>query len=58
MVMAVSGYAWLSHMNSILGIPALLLYGFSIAGMFALVHECTHRTAFANNGVAESRYGG
>ena len=50
-VMAVSGYAWLTHMNSILGIPALLLYGFSLAAMFAPVHECVHRTAFANNQV-------
>lgn len=51
MVMGVSGYWWLSHTDSVLGIPALLIYGFSIAAMFAPVHECVHRTAFASNRV-------
>jgi fatty acid desaturase len=32
-----------------LGLPALIVYGFSLASMFATVHEGTHRTAFANN---------
>jgi fatty acid desaturase len=49
MVMGITGYWWLTHTNSILGIPALLIYGFSIAAMFAPVHECVHRTAFASN---------
>ncbi len=50
-VMGLSGYAWLTHTDSLVGIPALLLYGFSIAAMFAPVHECVHRTAFASNQV-------
>lgn len=39
-----------------LGLPALVVYGFSLASMFATLHECVHRTAFAsqrlNDGVA------
>ncbi len=27
--------------------PALVIYGFSLASMFAPLHECAHRTAFA-----------
>jgi fatty acid desaturase len=50
-----SGYWWLTHINQPLwGIPALIIYGFSIASMFAPVHECIHRTAFANNRVNDS----
>ncbi|MEO0947710.1 MAG: fatty acid desaturase family protein [Cyanobacteria bacterium J06641_5] len=33
-----SGFAW----------PALIFYGFNLAAMFAALHECVHRTAFAN----------
>ena len=47
-VMAVGGYLW--SMNP-LAIPFLLIYGFSLAAMFAVVHECSHRTAFGNNQV-------
>ncbi len=47
-VMAVSGYLW--AMNP-LAIPFLIVYGFSLAAMFAVMHECCHRTAFANNQV-------
>jgi fatty acid desaturase len=47
-VMAVSGYLW--AMNPV-AIPCLIVYGFSLAAMFAVVHECSHRTAFANNQV-------
>ena len=47
-VMAVSGYLW--AMNP-LAIPCLIIYGFSLAAMFAAMHECCHRTAFANNQV-------
>ena len=43
------GYGWYA-------IPVLVLYGFSLAAMFAPMHECVHRTAFAsvraNDGVA------
>jgi len=48
-VMAVSGYSWLSETIWLIKIPALIIYGFSLASMFAVVHECCHRTAFANN---------
>ena len=48
-VMAVSGYLWLSETIWLIKIPALIIYGFSLASMFAVVHECCHRTAFANN---------
>jgi fatty acid desaturase len=51
MIMTVSGWLWLTHKHSQLeiGLPALLIYGFSIAAMFAPLHECVHRTAFASN---------
>jgi fatty acid desaturase len=49
-IMGLSGYGWLSHLDRPgLGLPSLVIYGFSIAAMFAPVHECIHRTAFANN---------
>jgi fatty acid desaturase len=47
-VMAISGYLW--AINPLV-IPFLIVYGFSLAAMFAVVHECCHRTAFANNQV-------
>ena len=31
-----------------LALPALVVYGTSLALMFCAVHECVHRTAFAN----------
>lgn len=56
-VIGCSGYLWgtnLGHWE--LAIPALVVYGFSIASMFAPMHECVHTTAFAarplNNAVA------
>ena len=49
-VMVVSGYLWVTYPNHLLlAIPALIVYGFSFATMFAPMHECSHRTAFANN---------
>lgn len=49
-VMGVSGYLWESHFEKgWLVFPLLAIYGFSIASMFAALHECIHRTAFANN---------
>lgn len=53
-VMAGSGYLWavnLPHFDDrpYLALPALVIYGFSFAIMFAPLHECSHRTAFANN---------
>jgi fatty acid desaturase len=46
-VMGVSGYLWGTY--TYLALPALVVYGFSLASMFAVVHECVHRTAFADN---------
>ena len=46
-VMFGSGYLWMTTENWWLKIPALIIYGFSLATMFAVVHECCHRTAFA-----------
>ena len=48
-VMGISGYFWAMGDNWWIKIPALIIYGFSLATMFAVVHECCHRTAFANN---------
>jgi fatty acid desaturase len=53
-VMAGSGYVWavnLPHFadRPYLALPALVIYGFSFSIMFAPLHECSHRTAFANN---------
>ena len=48
-IMGGSGYLWMTTENWLLKIPALVIYGFSLAAMFAVVHECCHRTAFASN---------
>ena len=49
-VMGCSGYLWATNFgNWSVAIPALIIYGFSLASMFAPMHECVHRTAFANN---------
>ena len=48
-IMATSGYFWITASNWFFKIPALVIYGFSLAAMFAVVHECCHRTAFADN---------
>ena len=49
-VMFVTGYLWGNYPNYLLlAIPALIIYGFSLAAMFAPMHECVHRTAFANH---------
>lgn len=48
-VLGLSGGFWLTHIEfSPLAILALLIYGFSLATTFAALHECCHRTAFAN----------
>lgn len=46
---ALSGYLWAIAENWLIKIPALIIYGFGLAAMFATLHECSHRTAFANN---------
>ena len=53
MVLVGSGTVWGLSWGSIgqlwwLALPALVLYGFSLAAMFAPLHECVHRTAFAS----------
>jgi fatty acid desaturase len=49
-VMGCSGYLWATNFgNWLLAIPALIIYGFCLASMFAPMHECVHRSAFANN---------
>lgn len=48
-VMGTSGAIWsLSWGHGWIAIPALVVYGFSLASMFAAMHECVHRTAFAS----------
>ncbi|MGB2926305.1 MAG: fatty acid desaturase [Limnothrix sp.] len=47
LVMGVSGYLWATY--GFIALPALVIYGFSFAAMFSTMHECIHRTAFANN---------
>ncbi|QIR35494.1 fatty acid desaturase family protein [Tolypothrix sp. PCC 7910] len=49
-IIGCSGYIWATNFgNWPLAIPALIIYGFSLACMFAPMHEAGHRTAFANN---------
>ena len=48
-VMGIMGYLWISGENWFIKIPALIVYGFSLAAMFAPLHESCHRTAFASN---------
>ena len=48
-IMVISGYFWLNNASLLIKILALVIYGFSFAAMFAVVHEASHRTAFANN---------
>jgi fatty acid desaturase len=49
-IMGLSGYLWATHLDHwVLALPALAIYGFSFAAMFAPMHECAHRTAFASN---------
>jgi len=53
-VMAISGYLWGTNMENLsdrwfIAVPALVLYGFSFAIMFAPLHEASHRTVFTNN---------
>ncbi len=53
-VMLGSGYLWATNISSFsdrwyIAIPALVLYGFSFAIMFAPLHEASHRTVFTNN---------
>lgn len=49
-IIFLSGAVWLTQLEERwwLAIPALFLYGTSLATMFATLHECSHRTAFAS----------
>jgi fatty acid desaturase len=48
-ILMASGWLWGSYWETRwIAIAALPLYGFSLAAMFATVHECVHRTAFAD----------
>jgi fatty acid desaturase len=52
LVTGCSGYVWGTHLDSlILAIPFLIIYGFSLAAMFAVVHETSHGTAFTTSHV-------
>ncbi|WP_009547196.1 fatty acid desaturase [Crocosphaera subtropica] len=46
-IIMVTGFVWLDIDNLVIQIPSLIIYGFSIASMFAALHECVHYTAFA-----------
>ncbi|WP_204141889.1 fatty acid desaturase [Halomicronema sp. CCY15110] len=51
-VMGASAALWATQRgNWAIALPALVIYGFSLASMFAAVHECVHRSAFASNRV-------
>ena len=50
-IMGISGYLWITGANWIIKLPAVIIYGFSLAAMFATLHECCHRTALASNPV-------
>jgi fatty acid desaturase len=49
LVMICSGCLWITADSWVIKIPALIIYGFSFAVMFAPLHESSHRTAFASN---------
>ncbi len=47
-VLCISAYGWAASDALIVALPALIVYGASLAFMFCAVHECVHRTAFAS----------
>jgi fatty acid desaturase len=49
-LIAMSGMlVWLAMPNWYFMIPAMILLGFTLVTMFAPMHECVHRTAFASS---------
>ncbi len=50
-ILGISGYFWVTNLghNWAVALPAVIVYGFGFAAMFAPMHECSHRTAFENN---------
>ncbi|WP_041430907.1 fatty acid desaturase family protein [Synechococcus sp. PCC 6312] len=56
-VMVASGIVWGAHLAWAqwwIALPAGVIYGFSLASMFATLHETSHRTAFASNAVNDA----
>jgi fatty acid desaturase len=58
-VMVISGGIWAIALPTLgahwfVALPAVVIYGFSLAAMFAPLHECAHRTAFANNQINDA----
>lgn len=54
-IMGVSGAIWGWNLgNWWIAMPAFVVYGFSLASMFAPMHECVHRTAFVNQRVNDA----
>ena len=47
-VILASGYLS-GNSHWFIAFPAVVVYGFSLATMFAALHECCHRTAFESN---------
>jgi fatty acid desaturase len=52
-ISATAVLVWLAEPFWYLLIPAMALHGFAIATMFAPMHECVHRTAFATRAANE-----
>lgn len=48
LIIACAFLVWLAIPNWFLMIPAMILLGFTYVTMFAAMHECVHRTAFAS----------
>ncbi len=48
-VILASVYLWVTNSHWFISFPAVVVYGLSLATMFATLHECSHRTAFENN---------
>lgn len=46
-LLGLSGYLWATAQGW-LALPSLAIYGAGLAFMFCTMHECAHRTAFAN----------
>ena len=46
-IVILSGWGW-SQASGFWQVPALAIYGMSLAFMFCALHECVHRTAFAS----------
>src|SRR5215471_435270 len=47
-IAATGTLVWLALLSWFLLVPAMLLHGLMLVTMFAPMHECTHRTAFAS----------